>query len=357
MQNITFQHGDLLQARAEVLVNTVNCVGIMGKGIALQFERTFPEIARPYQEACKAKRLSPGELLVVPLQRELERLLPLAVVNFATKNHWRGDSRIEWIEAGLSRLVEETRARGWRSIAIPPLGCGNGGLRWDEVRPLIENAFADLPEVQVLIYPPEGAPDAQTMARSTKSPLMSGKAPLYIRMLARYSVVDLEFSQLELQKLAYFFQEAGEPLRLRFEAQKFGPAAREVYPMLRRWEGHWTIGFGDGTGGLREPIMLRPEIVEAAENHLRTHPASESEKRVARVLALTEGFDTAAGLELLATVHWVARQHPQIEDWEAVVHAVHNWNEHKRRSFSREWIQAAWQRLHGTGWLSAIQSS
>lgn len=356
MSYIAIEHGDLLAAQAEVLVNTVNCVGVMGKGIALQFERTFPEISRPYKEACKAGRLHPGELLIVELQPTLERPLPLVIVNFATKDHWRGHSKIEWVKTGLEHLVEEVRTRGWCSLAVPPLGCGNGGLHWNEVRPLIEAAFAPLTGVRVLIYPPEGAPQAREMSTVVKAPAMTKLAALYIRMLARYSVVDLEFSQLELQKLAYFFQEAGENLNLKFSAQKYGPAAREVYPMLRRWEGHWTIGFGDGTGGLREPIMLRPEIVENAETYLQTHPAADSEPRVERVLDLIQGLDTATGLELLATVHWVARHNSQaITDWEVAAEAVHNWNEHKRRDFPKHWIQVAWQRLHDRGWMNDLR--
>ncbi len=352
MSNLEIHSGDLLQASAEALVNTVNCVGVMGKGIALQFERAFPEISRPYVEACRSGQLRPGHLLVVEIQPELERPLPRMVINFATKDHWRGASKIEWIEAGLARLVEEVRAREVRSIAVPPLGCGNGGLDWNLVRPLIETAFEALPDVRVLLYAPTGTPDAASMAPAAKAPRMTLNAALTIRMLARYSVVDLEFSQLELQKLAYFFQEAGEPLRLKFEAQKFGPAAREIYPMLRRWEGHWTIGFGDGTGGLREPIMLRPEIVEAAEEHLKTHPAPESEARVAQVLRLIEGMDTATGLELLATVHWVARHDRRAAlDCQVATTAVHDWNEHKRRDFSTEWIQRAWERLRQQGWM------
>ncbi len=356
MGHLEIQHGDLLKAPVEALVNTVNCVGVMGKGIALQFERTFPEISRPYQEACRSNQLRPGNLLVIPLQPTFERPLPLLIINFATKDHWRGASKLEWIEVGLAHLVQEVRTHGLKSIAIPPLGCGNGGLDWNVVRPLIEQAFENLPDVHVFLFPPEGAPDAEVMARTTQAPRMTKNAALTVRMLARYSVVDLEFSQLEFQKLAYFFQEAGEPLRLKFEAKRFGPAAREIFPMLRRWEGHWTIGFGDGTGGFREPIMLRPEIVDAAEDYLRTHPAPLSEEHVAQVLHLIEGMDTATGLELLATVHWVARHNRlAVTDWQVAARAVHDWNEHKRRDFSTEWIHRAWNRLHERGWMENLQ--
>lgn len=353
MNNIQLQHGNLLQAPAEVLVNTVNCVGVMGKGIALQFERAFPEISRPYKEACEAGHLHPGELFVVELQPTLEKPLPLSIVNFATKNHWRGTSKIQWIRAGLSALVEMAQERGWRSIAIPPLGCGNGGLHWSEVRPLIQSTFETLPEIQIFLFPPEGAPDAATMTASAKAPNMTKASALYIQLLANYSVIDLEFSQLEFQKLAYFLQEAGEPhLNLHFETKPYGPASREIYPMIRRWEKHWTIGFGDGTSGVLEPIMIRPEIVEAANNFLQKNPAPESEARMMRVLELIKGMDTAMGLELLATVHWVAKNDSTAADhWEIAAEAVQKWNKRKKQVFKRDWIEAAWNRLHDFGWI------
>jgi len=347
MNHIEIRHGNLLRAEAEVLVNTVNCVGVRGKGIALQFQRAFPEISKPYKDACAAGLMHPGELLPISVQPTLDRPLPLTVVNFATKDHWRGKSKIQWIEAGLASLALLSAANHWKSIAIPPLGCGNGGLDWGQVLPLIELAFAGAVDTRVLVYPPEGAPDAADMAVSGKVPNMTTNAALTVHMLARYSVVDLEFSQLELQKLTYFLQEAGEPLHLNFEAMKYGPAAPEIFPMLRRWEGHWTIGFGDGTGGLREPIMLRPEIVQAGADFLKKQPSPASEARVQQVLQLIEGMDTAAGLELLATVHWVARHTPGATvDWRIAAKAVHDWNEHKRTAFPDAWIQKAWQRLH-----------
>ena len=311
MSNVHLQSGNLLRAQAEVLVNTVNCVGVMGKGIALQFDRSFPENSRVYKGACKAKTLHPGEVLVWTRQLQLEAPLPLAIANFATKNHWRGKSKIEWIEQGLAALVELTRRNRWKSLAIPPLGCGAGGLEWNRVRPLIEAAFAPLPEVEIWLYAPTGAPRPEEIPADVAAPAMTHVAALYIRLLAHYSAVDLEFSHLEFQKLAYLLQEAGEPSRWVFEARQYGPAADGPFQMLRRWDGHWTSGFGDGTGGPLQPMMLKPEVVEQAEEFLRRHPAPQSQARVAQVLDLIEGMDTASGLELLATLHWIARQRPE----------------------------------------------
>ncbi len=144
--------GDLLEADAEALVNTVNCVGVMGRGIALQFKKAFPQNFDAYKAACDRKALLPGRMLVVdlnPLQ------WPRYVINFPTKRHWKGRSRLQDIQGGLAALVNEVRARNIRSIAIPPLGCGLGGLNWDVVRPMIERAFAELPDVRVVLYGPQ----------------------------------------------------------------------------------------------------------------------------------------------------------------------------------------------------------
>ncbi len=355
MSHIQLQTGDLLQAPAQALVNTVNCAGVMGKGIALQFERTFPANTRAYKAACKAKTLRPGDVLPVPIHPEIGRDLPHYILNFATKDHWRSPSRLEWIETGLCQLVSHVQKHGLTSIAIPPLGCGNGGLQWEVVRPLIEAAFAPLTNVQVWIFAPEGAPVAAQMARASKAPRLTQTAALYIRLLARYSVIDLQFSLLELQKLAYFLQEAGEPLRLRFEKRTYGPAARELYPMLRTWEGHWTLGFGDGTGGPNAPMHLKSEIIEAADDFLRQNPAPDSEGHVHEVLTLIEGMDTALGLELLASIHWVARHNPAAAaDWQVALHDVRAWNHHKKQTFRAEWVEIGWQQLQTHGWLENL---
>ncbi|BCM91635.1 hypothetical protein IAD21_03510 [Abditibacteriota bacterium] len=356
MNNISLQHGDLLQAPVEALVNTVNCVGVMGKGIALQFDWAFPDNSRLYKESCKRGELHPGDLLVYKRQPELEKPLPLIIFNFATKDHWRGRSRLEWIESGLQHLVAEVNAQGLNSIAIPPLGCGNGGLKWSVVRPLIETAFSALPDVKVWLYAPEGAPEASQMATPQKAPTMNATAALYIRLLAHYSAVDLEFSHLVFQKLAYFLKEAGEPSRWKFKAQIYGPAADGPFQYLRQWEHHWIIGFGDGTGGPQRPMLLKPEVIAEAEEFLIQHPVPEREDRVNQVIHLIEGLDTATGLELLASVHWVAREHPEAaSDYRIATDYVHRWNEHKRRNFPVEWIHAAWQQLHERGWMEKLQ--
>lgn len=149
---ITYAHGNLLESDAEALVNAVNTVGVMGKGIALQFARAFPTMLGDYESAVRRGDVRLGEMQVWSNQALSG---PRWVINFPTKGHWRARSRLADIESGLADLVGVLRSRGIASVAIPPLGCGNGGLAWDDVRPLIEKAMADVPEVEVRIYPPD----------------------------------------------------------------------------------------------------------------------------------------------------------------------------------------------------------
>ncbi|MDZ8081246.1 MAG: macro domain-containing protein [Nostoc sp. DcaGUA01] len=146
-----FKQGNLLEEKTEALVNTVNCVGVMGKGIALQFKQAYPENFRLYEQACRVGKVQPGKMFTVATGSLLN---PKYIINFPTKRHWRNNSKIEDIQSGLVALVQEVQELGITSIAMPALGCGNGGLNWDEVKPLIESAFAQLPDVQVIIFEP-----------------------------------------------------------------------------------------------------------------------------------------------------------------------------------------------------------
>ena len=152
---IEYKSGDILAEDVEALVNTVNCVGVMGRGVALQFKRAFPGNFRAYADRCRRGEMRPGRVFVFETG---EMLAPRYVVNFPTKRHWRGKSRLEDVESGLAALAAEIRARGIRSIAIPPLGCGLGGLHWPTVRARLEAALRDLPDVRIVVFEPGGQP-------------------------------------------------------------------------------------------------------------------------------------------------------------------------------------------------------
>ena len=337
--------GDILQADAEALVNTVNCVGVMGRGIALQFKKEFPQNFREYKRACDAGTLGPGRMLVVPLEG-LQG--PRFVINFPTKRHWKGKSRIEDVHAGLAALVDEVRRHKIRSIAIPPLGCGLGGLDWRQVRPLIEQAFEPLPDVDVLLYEPAGAPAAEAMAKTAARPNMTAGRAALIGLMRRYlaAVMDPFTTLLELHKLMYFMQEGGEPLRLEYKKALYGPYAENLRHVLSRIEGHYIVGYGDATDDPHRRIELQPGAVEEAEEALQA--AGETRERFDRVARLIEGFETPYGMELLATVHWVAQREGYAAD--DVIAGVHAWSERKRM-FPGRHILLARDALRRQGWL------
>ncbi|MGL5823823.1 MAG: type II toxin-antitoxin system antitoxin DNA ADP-ribosyl glycohydrolase DarG, partial [Nocardioides sp.] len=234
---ITQARGNLLAADVDALVNTVNTVGVMGKGIALQFKRAFPAMFRDYEKVARAGGLATGRMHVWPTQQMTG---PRFIINFPTKRHWKSRSKLSDIESGLDALVEVVHDLGVRSIAIPPLGCGNGGLRWSEVEPLMLSRLARLVDVDVIIYPPNGAPAAAEMPTSEVMPEMTtGRAGL-IALMSGYATHALAMPSLvEAQKLMYFLQAAGEPLRLHFVKHHYGPYADNLRHVLRVVEGHY----------------------------------------------------------------------------------------------------------------------
>jgi O-acetyl-ADP-ribose deacetylase (regulator of RNase III) len=344
---IEFQQGDILQADAEALVNTVNCVGVMGRGIALQFRKVFPENYEIYRAACGRGELNPGKLLVFKLNR-LQN--PRYVINFPTKRHWKGKSRIEDIQSGLDALIGEIRRLNIKSIAVPPLGCGLGGLSWSQVRPMIEKAFRELPEVQALVYEPAGAPAAESMAKAKKAPNMTAGRAALLGLMRRYlaAVMDTSISLLEIHKLMYFMQEAGESLRLKFVKGPYGPYAENLRHVLNHIEGYFVNGYGDAEDAPDKQIELKEKASEHAEMFLQAHPHTRS--RFDQVVNLIEGFETPYGMELLATVHWVTEHEAAASIDEAVV-KVYSWNDRKRM-FREPHIRLAWQVLHENGWIA-----
>ena len=340
---IQFVSANLLEADVEALVNTVNCVGVMGKGIALQFKQAFPDNYKVYRRACERKEVVPGKMLVVETGQFTN---PRYIINFPTKRHWRGKSKIEDVEAGLDALSAEIERRGITSVAIPPLGCGNGGLDWGVVRTCIEHALARLHGVSVLVFEPKGAPKAEAMPVGTKRPELTRARAILIALLEDYGIPGYRLTMLEIQKLAYFLQVAGEPMRLRFAKQRYGPYAENLNPMLQRLEGHYFRGYGDRSG--EASIQLLPTAAEAARHFLSEE--KEAEERLSTVANLIDGFETPHGLELLATVHWVAVEKSD-STLGAAIEGVHAWSDRKRNTFPTNHIKKAWERLRHNGLL------
>jgi O-acetyl-ADP-ribose deacetylase (regulator of RNase III) len=338
--------GNLLRDDAEALVNTVNCVGYMGKGIALQFKQAFPANYVAYERACKRGDVKPGRMLVFETGMMMN---PKYIINFPTKRHWRGNARLEDIRSGLRALIRDVQRLGIRSIAVPPLGCGNGGLDWRVVRPMIVGAFEALPDVQVSLYAPIGTPEARLMPVGTKRPTLTPARALVVKLMEQYAGLAYRLTLLEVQKLAYFLQEAGESLRLRYEPGHFGPYAANLNKVLERLEGHFIRGYGDSQRPDQE-LELVSGVIEQVNGFLARH--SESSARLRRVSSLIEGFETPYGMELLSSVHWVSHHtEPRAHDGSSAIEAVHSWNDRKRLMFKPDHILSAWETLRTQGWV------
>lgn len=342
---IKYRTGDILEAHVEALVNTVNCVGVMGRGVALQFKQAFPENFKRYAAACAREEVQPGRMFVYETHTLAN---PKFIINFPTKRHWRGKSRIADIEAGLMALVDEIRKRKIRSIAIPPLGAGLGGLDWRDVRPRIDAALNPLDDVEIIVFEPERASDRKHASPSRDVPKMTpGRAALVV-LMHRYlrGLMDPFVTLLEVHKLMYFMQEAGQDLQLRYSKAPYGPYAENLRHVLQKMEGQYVSGYGDGGDVPNKHLELVPGAVKDAEAFLQEDVMTR--ERLQRVADLVDGFESPFGLELLASVHWVAAREGAASTDEAI-RLTYEWNDRKKR-FSGRQIGLAFDVLGTKGW-------
>ena len=343
---ITFQRGDLLNANAEALVNTVNCVGIMGRGIALQFKKMYPRNFAAYAAACSANELEPGKMFVFPTG---EMTNPKYIINFPTKRHWRGNSKIEDIDAGLKALREELIDRGVKSVAIPPLGSGLGGLPWSAVKQRIVEALDDLQDVEIIVFEPHADSDRMARHKRKDAPKLTPYRAALVSIMDRYlrGLMEPEVTLLEVHKLAYFLQLSGLAMKLRFVKGHYGPYAENLRHVLGDMEGYYTAGYGDGGDQPFKKIALVPTAVEQSAIILKSD--DETERRFEAIANLIEGFETPLGLELLATTHWAYANagHRTVDEIGAY---YASWNERKS-SFRPRQIELALEQLSSKGWL------
>jgi O-acetyl-ADP-ribose deacetylase (regulator of RNase III) len=345
---IEYKTGNILTEDAEAIVNTVNCVGVMGRGIALQFKKAYPENFKAYAAACRLDDVKPGQMFVHDLGGLAN---PRYIINFPTKRHWRGKSRIEDIESGLKALSNEIRQREIGSIAIPPLGSGLGGLNWADVRERIERELASMNEVRIIVLEPGGTPAVADIVKNREVPSMTPGRAALVELIHRYlaGLLDPFVTLIEVHKLMYFMQEAGEPLKLKYAKASYGPYAENLRHVLNAIEGHMVSGYADGGDEPDKQLQLVPGAVGDATNYLEEH--SETKERFNRVTSLVDGFESPFGLELLATVHWVMK-HESASSVSEVVDRVHAWNERKLQ-FSARQIDLAVKVLSQQNWVKS----
>lgn len=332
--------GDLLKSDAEALVNTVNTVGVMGKGIALQFKEAFPYNNKVYIETCKRKELEPGKLLSVWDENLLygKKL----IVNFPTKTHWRQPSKYEYIEEGLTALREEIKNKKIKSIAIPPLGAGNGGLDWTVVKPMILEALKDLP-VDIQIFEPNAAIKdlLQTQESNKNIQLTPARAALLYCLFAFESFG--EYSSLfAANKLAYFLQRMGQKLRLDFKPYLYGPYAIGVEKVLYNLNGTYLKGLEQGEAKPFDPLKLNYEKWEIVNDYV-AKMLPEDRDRLQQLLIFLKNFTSELSLEILASVDFILSKHPNY-----TVNQVADsmWTQRKKELFRIESIEKAYNHLH-----------
>jgi len=342
---VEYKTGNLLAEDAEALVNTVNCVGVMGRGIALQFKNIFPENFKFYADACKQDEVQPGRMLVFETHQVTN---PRYIINFPTKRHWKGKSRIEDIEAGLVALANEIRSRNIQSIAIPPLGSGLGGLDWAEVRPRIEAALQEFTDRRIIIFEQSSASEDKRVNHSSDVPKMTPGRAALVGLINRYllGLLDPFVTLLEVHKLMYFMQSAGEPLKLNYTKGHYGPYAKNLRHVLNAIEGHLLSGYADGGDDPKKQLELVPGALEEANAVLKGQ--ADTLDRFERVSELVEGFESPFGLELLSTVHWLATNESLLSIDDIVVQ-TYAWNERKKQ-FSPRQIKLAFDVLSQKGW-------
>lgn len=288
---IEYKKGNILIEDADAIINTVNCVGVMGRGIALQFKKSFPENFKAYAAACKREEVQPGRMFIYDM----------------------------------------------------------GGLEWAEVRQHIEQALSDMDDVRIIIFEPNGAPIADKMVRNREVPKMTPGRAALVELMHRYlgGLLDPFVTLLEVHKLMYFMQEAGEPLRLKYQKTSYGPYAENLRHVLNAIEGHLVSGYADGGDAPDKPLQLVPGAINDAAAFLEENV--ETRKRFEQVTELVEGFESAFGLELLATVHWVMK-HEGINSIEDIVKHTYAWSARKQR-FTRRQITLAVGVLSQKNWV------
>lgn len=321
-----YTQGNLLDAPVEALVNTVNTVGVMGKGIALMFKERFPQNMKAYAAACKKQQVITGKMFITETG---ELMGPRWIVNFPTKQHWRADSQMAWIEEGLQDLRRFLIDNRVRSIAIPPLGAGNGGLNWPDVQTRIESALADIPDTEILIYTP--TEKYQNVVKSTGVKKLTPARAMIAELVRRYSVLGMECSLLEIHKLAWFLQRAinqhhlDDALKLRFEAHFYGPYATNLSHLLNALDGSYL------NAEKRIPDSQPLDMIwfnDRQKEHVNTYLHREAKSwlpALEQVSQLIDGFESPFGMELLATVDWLLTEENCQPTLSSVKEGVRHW--------------------------------
>ena len=323
---IHFVTGDMFASDADALVNTVNLNGVMGKGIALQFKKQFPANFLTYKEACANKSIGIGRLLST---REVHNGKYITVINFPTKTNWRKPSEYSYIEAGLKDLRNVITSSGIQSIAIPPLGAGNGGLLWDSVKRLIEHHLSDM-TADIYVYEPSSHIAEKMKAERVK--LTDARALLLYVMfdMVRQGEYASEFS---CEKICYFLQRFGAEhlFKLKYEPKYYGPYSGKVRYVLQYMSGSYIMGYSDMDRKPFESLSIIPDSFNDIKTHIESNPQLKA--IAARTTRFLSGFYSDFGLELLSSVDYIYNSDRNLTA-EQIYTRLKEWNHRKSTLFA-----------------------
>ncbi|MBN8975941.1 MAG: macro domain-containing protein [Rhizobiales bacterium] len=338
---LTFKTGNMFEERAEAIVNTVNCVGVMGKGVALEFKRRWPENFSAYKRLCNSQRLRPGKVYVHQNTEMFHDDGRKFLVNFPTKDHWRSKSRMEFIESGLDDLVEQIQRLRIRSVVLPPLGCGNGGLDWSEVRDLITFKLSQIADVDFVVFAPVN--DGTEEGKDSPGVRMTFERALLLKAFNDLAVYfDGSFTHVSMQELVYLLQEMGAGFGLTFSRKEFGPYSdglQDAFVTMKRQ------GLIAGFSVHSDQIVVTSEGIRLAEEFLQGEERARADTLVQCLSRLIEGYESPYGLELLSSVHFVAH-YEDAKGVEAISGVLGGWSARKGLEFNAEMLGVVIDRLN-----------
>ncbi len=337
---IHYLKGNLLDSKAEALVNTVNTVGVMGKGVALQFKQQFPENAKAYTKASKDGTIDIGNLLVTKdtSLHSGEKI----IINFPTKTEWRKPSEYSYIEKGLQDLIYIIKERNIRSIALPPLGAGNGGLNWVRVKQILEHYLSSLDNVDIYIYEP--TTEIQEILRKERAKLTPARAML---LDVLYDLVkNGEFvSEFAAEKIAYFLQRFGakEIFKLEYKPNFYGPYSGKVKHVLYYLNGSYITGYSSKDKKPFEELGIIPDAESDVTSYLQEKENLNFKTIADKTKSFLSGFYSQFGLELLSTIDFIITEN-KVQSFEEIKSYL--WSDRKRTLFNNQkFIQIAVSRI------------
>lgn len=361
---VTVKVGDMFQSKSQTWVNTVNCVGVMGKGVALEFRKRFPDMYQDYVERCKAGQVKLGRPYLY------KRVVPPWILNFPTKDDWRSVARLNDIVEGLRYLEAHYREWGIESLAVPPLGCGHGQLEWRVVGPTLYRHLKRL-EIPVELYAPFETPHEELKPEFLEHTAVAAAGrggagspyridPGWIAIVEILQRLEREpyhppVGRTSFQKIAYFAAESGIPLGLRFEQGSYGPHAADLKRKIAALVNNRLI---------REEKLGRMLAVRVGPTYPDARKAYEKEIQkwepvIERVADLFMRMNTQKA-EVAASVHFEAqrlgRKPGERPTEKAVVQAVMEWKARRRPPFDPTEVAITTRHLNLLGWIDARPS-